>query len=556
MKAKYILSAILMFFGTMLFADNIEKNITETANSENGTDVAVVTENNTTLAPVQKMGWDDWDDEDEFQYSRKLRRFHRNGSTNRGNSSWGYYDPYFTSNVYYTIGTPMWNSYFYYQPAMPVVQVSMPWWWAFTASAFYTPTYFNYGYYNPYGGGFYGGGMGYYGYGYCGGWHPHGGGYWNGYNNGYWNGYNNGFNQGYWAGYNQGFGNGGGFGNGYGNGYGGGYGDDWWYWRKENQTNTPKGSNIGVQSVSNPGNSIPRNNQNSNIGLNPNSGFNSQNASPVVANPRNNAEPVSTPASPRPKWDSQSQYQGGAVKGNASEPGRNDVEPRPRNQSWNTEPKSQQVTPSTTIPKGNVNGNNGFDNSPRNNNQGNFNTEPVRPRQENFEVPRNNSIQNQPRPTQNETWNAPAPRSNAYQTEPVKPKTMDSQPKTNYENPGFNNNANQSYGRPSNQPGFEQNRPRNNQSGTGAAQNGQFYPSNSGQQPVVRPRTEQAPANYSPRPQSEGPGRNQPAPKASQPTPRSSTPAPSSGRPSGNTPGRKSGMSNNETTNAAWMVVP
>ncbi len=546
MKAKYIISAIFLFFGTLSFAENIENDI-PVNDAGNGTEAIVVTtENSTTLAPIQKMGWDDWDDEDEFQYSRRLRRFQRNGNTNRGNASWGYYDPYFTSNVYYTIGTPMWNNYYYYQPVMPIVQVSMPWWWAFTVGTFYTPTYFNYGYYNPYGGGFNGGGMGYYGYGYCGGWHPHGG--------GYWNGYNNGFNQGYWAGYNQGYYNGGGYGNGYGGGYGGG--DDWWYWRKEDQANNPKGSNnIGIQNVSNPGNSIPKQNQN-NIGLNPNSGFNSQNASPIVANPRNNSEPVSTPASPRPKWDSQAQYQGGAVKGNATEPRVNDVEPKPRNQSWNTEPKPQQVTPSTSIPKGNMNGNGNFDNVPRNNNQGTINTEPVRPRQESFETPRNNNFQNEPRPRQNETWNAPAPKSNAYQTEPVKPKTMDSQPRTNYENPGFNNNANQGYGRPSNQPGFEQNNPRNNQPGSGSTQNGQFHTPNSGQQPVVRPRTEQAPANYSPRPQSESPGRSQSAPKASQPAPKSATPAPSSGRPSGNTPGRKSGMSNNETTSAAWMVVP
>ncbi len=539
MKAKYILSAIaLLFLGTFVSAENTETRLGDLTASGSAKTSALTAASSVSAESVRNGGWDDWDDEDEFQYSRRLRRFQRNGNSARGNHSWGYYDPYFTSNVYYTIGTPMWSNYFYYQPVVPVVQVNTSWWWAFTVSMFYTPTYFNYGYYNPYGGGWgngWYGGAGYYGYNHCGGWHPHG--YWNGYNQGFNNGYWNGYNQGYWAGYNQGM---------YNSGYGNGYNDDWWYWRKQDQTNPRQ--DIGVHTVNNSGNSIPRQNQNSNnnIGVNP-----KPSATQIGDNPRNN--PTSVITTPRPKWDSQAEYQGGAVKGNPSEPRHIETEPRPRT-SWSTEPRTSEINPTISNPKGNMNGSGNLDNVPRNNNQGNFNTEPVRPRQENFDTPRNNQYQSEPRPRQNESWNAPTPRSNSYQTEPVKPRQIESQPRSNYENSGgFNSNGNQGYGRPSNQSGFEQSRPRNNQPGTGAAQNGQLYPSHSGQQPVVKPRTEPNASGYSPRPQSQ----SRPEPRASQPAPRSSSPAPSGGRPSsGNTPGKRGGLSYDEATHSVWMVVP
>lgn len=45
-------------------------------------------------------GDDDYffDYEDDFYYSRRIRRFH---STRSSRVSWSYYDPYFTNDVYY-----------------------------------------------------------------------------------------------------------------------------------------------------------------------------------------------------------------------------------------------------------------------------------------------------------------------------------------------------------------------------------------------------------------------------------------------------------------------
>ena len=58
---------------------------------------------------------DYWSDSfDDFRYSRRLRRFHRNSAVD---VYWSYYDPYFTSDVYYVIGTSYWDNWnTYYDP--------------------------------------------------------------------------------------------------------------------------------------------------------------------------------------------------------------------------------------------------------------------------------------------------------------------------------------------------------------------------------------------------------------------------------------------------------
>ncbi len=43
-------------------------------------------------------------DDDDFHYSRRLRRFDQ---ANAGN--WRYYDPYFSNDLYFVMGTPAWN---------------------------------------------------------------------------------------------------------------------------------------------------------------------------------------------------------------------------------------------------------------------------------------------------------------------------------------------------------------------------------------------------------------------------------------------------------------
>jgi len=43
-------------------------------------------------------------DEDDFHYSRRLRRFNQPHS-----NSWRYYDPFFANDLYYVINTPAWN---------------------------------------------------------------------------------------------------------------------------------------------------------------------------------------------------------------------------------------------------------------------------------------------------------------------------------------------------------------------------------------------------------------------------------------------------------------
>ncbi len=49
---------------------------------------------------------DEYYDEDDFYFSRRVRRFN-----SRGDASWRYYDPFFTNDLYYVMGTPYWNTW-------------------------------------------------------------------------------------------------------------------------------------------------------------------------------------------------------------------------------------------------------------------------------------------------------------------------------------------------------------------------------------------------------------------------------------------------------------
>ena len=46
-------------------------------------------------------------DEDDFYFSRRVRRFHQ---SNFG--SWRYYDPFFSNDLYFVMGTPAWNNWY------------------------------------------------------------------------------------------------------------------------------------------------------------------------------------------------------------------------------------------------------------------------------------------------------------------------------------------------------------------------------------------------------------------------------------------------------------
>lgn len=135
--------------------------------------------------------------DDDFYYSRRLRRFD-NGST----ANWRYYDPYYSNDLYIVLGTPSWNTWYgngwynWNQPHFGNPVFYDPFWgmnstWSYWGGA-------NYGW-NPYI-------NAYYGYSPCP-WNSWSNGYngcnynpwnygYNSWNSGYANGYNNGFNQG------------------------------------------------------------------------------------------------------------------------------------------------------------------------------------------------------------------------------------------------------------------------------------------------------------------------------------------------------------------------
>ena len=104
------------------------------------------------------------EEEEDYAYSSRIRRFHRN-------NSWGYYDPWYTNMYYYNYDPFYWGTSIYtgYRP-------SYNWGW----NNGWTNWGWNNGWNNTYGyPACYGGGYGY-------------GGFGNSYNNGYNNGFNNG----------------------------------------------------------------------------------------------------------------------------------------------------------------------------------------------------------------------------------------------------------------------------------------------------------------------------------------------------------------------------
>ncbi len=167
-------------------------------------------------------------DYDDFRFSRRLRRFHHSSAVE---VYWSYYDPYYTSDVYYVIGTPYWDRWNYsYNPWRYRQQqnfyVTYDWYsgWGI-GSTVYTSGWNPWGYtsYYTYGG-------------YCGSFASYN--YYGGYNSWNYNSYNRGWNRGYNRGYQNGYYNG--YYNGYNDGYYSGRGlgyqpvsrnNDYWYGR-------------------------------------------------------------------------------------------------------------------------------------------------------------------------------------------------------------------------------------------------------------------------------------------------------------------------------------
>ncbi|MEZ4824676.1 MAG: hypothetical protein R3C61_00065 [Bacteroidia bacterium] len=87
--------------------------------------------------------------DDDFYYSRRVRRF------SQSSNAWRYYDPYYTNDLYYVMGSPawnQWNNYGWYDWNRPRFGASFSWG---------SPGFYSYSY-NPYSS-FYGG-YGYYDY--------------------------------------------------------------------------------------------------------------------------------------------------------------------------------------------------------------------------------------------------------------------------------------------------------------------------------------------------------------------------------------------------------
>jgi len=118
---------------------------------------------------------DYYEDDNDYAYSSRIRRFHRN------NSAWGYYDPWYTNMYYYNYDPFYWGTSIY-------VGAWPNYGWGWNNCGWNGGFGWNNGWNNGWG---WNGGFGMPA---CyGGW---GGGYWNGYNNGYWNGYYDGLAQG------------------------------------------------------------------------------------------------------------------------------------------------------------------------------------------------------------------------------------------------------------------------------------------------------------------------------------------------------------------------
>lgn len=494
--------------------------------------------NTSTSLQALRLGGVDEGDEDEFEYSRRLRRFHSNERGQRSQHRWDYYDPYYTADMYYLMGTPMWNSYYYYQPivATPVVQVNVvrPWWTIFFSTpVYYQPTYFNYGYYNPMP---YYGGAGFYSYSYFGGW---GCGGWNpgwGWNNGWNNGYANGWNNGYWAGYNQGYYDG--YNNGYYNGYNGGYyGNNWWWKQQEEQQQT------------NPNYGGPRpsvgNQTNGQANANPRQVMNTG----TVDNIGIHAAQPSTPKQTI-KWET-AEFEG--VKGNTPK-----ETSTPKGSEWGSVKNPKTTSTVTSTPRTNNGGWNAVDTkqdvpvSPRTNewNQGQTKQDvPVSPRTNEW----NSGQIKQDVPVRTNT--TPAPRANEWQNVPVRPReevtprvqqpyvSPSQSPRNTYETPQNtprNETPKQTY-HPNDNHGGSYSTPRPQSGGTWQQQPQPRSPQN-GQ--YTTPRTEPVKQpTYSPAPSK---GNAQPAP-----SPRVSSPSSSSPKLGG---GKKGGLSYQEDPD--FMLVP
>ncbi|MEM6768301.1 MAG: hypothetical protein AAF655_25410, partial [Bacteroidota bacterium] len=164
-----------------------------------------------TSAPLQasSLQYDPYyDGFDDFRFSRRIRRFHGGGF----GGGFGYYDPYFTNDVYFAIGTPLWNRW--YAPRRVFLGggfVTRSFFFGLgVGSPFYDawdwcPGWYGFGnWYNPwrfrswgFGGGF-GFGIGFNNFGW--GWNRGFGNRWafnRGFNNGFVNGYRYGFRDGF-----------------------------------------------------------------------------------------------------------------------------------------------------------------------------------------------------------------------------------------------------------------------------------------------------------------------------------------------------------------------
>jgi len=65
------------------------------------------------IAAVGHIHHDPWDDryDDDFFYSRRLRRFHPVNQVQRA-YAWNYFDPYFADDIYFVMGSPLWDAYY------------------------------------------------------------------------------------------------------------------------------------------------------------------------------------------------------------------------------------------------------------------------------------------------------------------------------------------------------------------------------------------------------------------------------------------------------------
>ena len=102
-------------------------------------------------------------DEDDFYFSRRLRRFNQPATGN-----WRYYDPFYSNDLYFVLGTPAWNtwnSYGWYNWNNPRFGAFSPYnSFAFGYDPFFraNPFYRNsFNYYNPWVGSYYGYGAGF-----------------------------------------------------------------------------------------------------------------------------------------------------------------------------------------------------------------------------------------------------------------------------------------------------------------------------------------------------------------------------------------------------------